>query len=282
MTRTTRASRGQVPALLTSAGGLVVAVALATFMGARGHTPDLLTLLFAGALVVGLLGARASWLARGGPNLRLHDEVDRTTGVGNARAALTLIDREFSRSSNHGSVFSVTVVDMGREIFGDVHPRRCARILSDLVGGIAADVRVGDRVCRVDTSDRELIVVVLPDTGPEGARLFTDRLVAHTQRRLATEAVPLDRSLRTEVMTHPRDHEAIELLERRLQVLVGTEALIDGVRVPSRRHAHPRAVGRPPVDGMISGTVRWDDDAPMPASASRTGSRDDRGGSERR
>ncbi len=222
----------------------IAAAVVGGVMVARGDGLDPSTFVFAVMLAWAVASVRASRpLAGRRPAPGLHDEIDRETGVGNARAALTLIERETSRAASHGSLFSVVVLDVGRDTLAGLHPRHGTRILGDLLRGIADDVRSGDRVCRVATSDRELIVIVLPDTGASGARLFTNRLVPHVKQRLAEEGgLSTDQTLRAEVVTAPDDGVAVERLQRRLQVIVGTEELVLGAG--ARRPRDPRAAQR--------------------------------------
>lgn len=229
----------RVPDLRRAAFTLVGVVAVAAAMAIRGHAPDLLTGALTLLVVAGAASLRGAGLGRRG--LGLHDEVDRETGVGNARGALSLIERETNRAANYGSLFSIAVVDVSRTVFADVPKRRGTRILRELLQGVADDVRTDDRVCRVTTSDRELVVVVLPDTGASGAGQFTDRLLAHTQQHFVANAVPVDGSLRAEIMTQPDDHDEVRRFTRRLEVLLGAEDLIHhGIRVRSRHGTAPR------------------------------------------
>lgn len=228
--------RAQVPNPRRASILLVGAAVLTGLMLARGQTPDPPTVVLALLAVAGVANLRGAGLGRRG--LGLHDEMDRETGVGNARGALSLIERELSRAGNYGALFSIAVIDIGRAVFADTPKRRATRILAELLQGIAGDVRTDDRVCRVATTDRELVVVILPDTGASGARQFTDRLAAHTQQFLTTQALTVDGSLRAEIMTAPDDHDHVQRLRRRLEVLIGAETQIHhGVRVeaPSSR-----------------------------------------------
>lgn len=238
-----RVRRG-LSVLARSAVPWVTAAVLGGMMVARGDGLDPLTFLLALALAwcVSSVWAPSPLVGRrSAPGL--HDEIDRETGVGNARAALASIERERSRAASHGSLFSVVVLDVGRDTLAGLPPRHGTRILGGLLRGIADDVRSSDRVCRVRTSDREQIVIVLPDTGASGARLFTNRLVPHVRQRLVDESGrSVDQALRAEVVTAPDDGVAVERLQRRLQVIVGTEELVLGGG--ARRRRGPRAAQR--------------------------------------
>ena len=223
-------------ALATSAVGLA--------MISGGHALDPWTAALGASLaLVGVSLAQADLLPRRSDRQAL-DEVDPETGVGNARAVLALLDREAARASAYGSVFSVAVLELDRVLLAGLHPRRAHRTIVDLVRGVATDVRVGDRVCRVSTSDRELVVVVLPDTGATGAHTFAERVLAHARRHLLGEGLPPHGHVRTEVLSHPEDVAGLRRLRRRVEVLEGTEALIRDVPTQALR---PRRRVDPPV-----------------------------------
>lgn len=222
----------------------IAAAVVGGMMVARGNGLDPSTFVFAVTLAWAVASMRVSRPLVGRRSASgLHDEIDQETGVGNARAALTLIERETGRAASHGSLFSVVVLNVGRDRLVGLHPRHRARILGDLLRGIADDVRSSDRVCRVATSDREQIVIVLPDTSASGARLFTNRLVPHVRQRLADQGGrSIDQTLPAEVVTAPGDGVAVERLQRRLQVIVGTEELVLGAA--ARHRDNPRAAQR--------------------------------------
>ena len=213
----------------------LVALVVATLVGAAmvrgGRLPDLPTVALVSALAVAVGAGRPGRLLRARRGRTTFDEVDPATGVGNARAVLALLDREAVRARSYGSLFSVAVLEVDRPVFAGLHPRRADRVLVDLVRGVATDVRTGDRVSRVSTSDRELVVVVLPDTGATGARTFAERLLARARRHLLTEGAPPHGHVRTEVLSHPDDAVGLTRLQRRIEVLDGTDALIRDVPV---------------------------------------------------
>ena len=225
-TRRTAAAIGAAVAAITVAGGMLV----------TGRTVDLWTAALVAAVSLTLTTAPWATLAgRRRTNPALFEEVDKRTGVGTARAALSLLDRELERARNYDSAFSLAVLELDRGMFTTMSPRRAHKLISALVIGLASDVRLGDRVCHATASDRELVVVVLPDTGVQGAHTFVGRLVTHTQRHLADEGLAFDGHVRAEALSHPDDLAPMERLRRRLEVLDGTEALIRDVAVRQRR-----------------------------------------------
>lgn len=238
-------------------GATTTAFAIGGVMATTGHSVDPLTAALTAS--VGLAAAAVPWTLASGRRRapRLFSEVDTRTGVGTAREALSLIDRECERARNYGAVFSLTVLELDHAMFATITPRRSHRLVRELVSGLAADVRVGDRVCRATASDRELVVVVLPDTGAQGAATFVSRLVTHAQRHLAAEGLAFAGGMRAESLSHPDDLEEMERLQRRLEVLDGAEALIRDVAVRQQRRAWPAGDSAMPAPTPeLSGTRR--------------------------
>lgn len=240
--------------MTTAIAAAVVATGVALGMLGAGRPLDPWTMLVTAALAVSVASAPWAQLRRRATPA-LFEDVDERTGVGTARAVLTLLDRELDRTRSYGSTFSLAVLELDRAMFAGVTPRRTTRLLSGLVTGLAGDVRLGDRVCHASASDRELVVVVLPDTGAQGARTFVSRLVEHTQRHLAAEGVAFEGHMRAEPLSHPDDLPEMQRLQRRLEVLEGTEALIRDVAVRRRRHRRtgestPLAI---PTEGELTG-----------------------------
>lgn len=230
-------------------GAGVALLATGTGMALGGRTPDPLTAVLTLATTVLVLLAWRWRHDHRRAGASLHDDVDPELGVGNGRAALAAVGCELARTETHGSTFSLSVAEFDHELFATTSPRRARRVLGRLFRGVADDVRLGDRVCRVRAADHDLMVVVLPDTGAQGARTFTGRLRSHAQRHLAAEGISVEGRLRIRTMAHPRDGEQIVDLHRRLQVLDEADALIrdiaiQPVRMP-RRPADARSINLP-------------------------------------
>lgn len=228
---------GSVTRSRVAAGATTAAIALGGVMVASGHAVDPWTAGLTGAAALAVATAPWQAMARRRRVPGLFDE-DGRTGVGTARAALSLMDRELERARTYGSLFSLTVLEIDRAVFADLAPRRAHRLVATMVAGLAADVRIGDRVCHATASDRELVVVVLPDTGGQGAHTFVGRLLTHAQRHLATEGLAFEGHVRADSYSHPDDLAEMERLQRRLEVLDGAEALIRDVAVRQRRARH--------------------------------------------
>lgn len=236
---------------------LAVATVVGTLMLRGQHGLDPWTTSLVLALGTAAVAGRHLLPLRN-PRVGLDDEVDRDTGVGNARAVLSLLDRELERAASYGSVFSVAVVEVDHAVFADVNPRRVERTLADLFSGVLRDVRLDDRVCRVPAADRELVVVLLPDTGAEGSRRFTDRLRRRTHDHLVDRGLATTNHVRGTTMTLPGQDERMARFQRRMQVLVGTEDLIGDVGIGARgprsvADARPDHLGVPGAVGTPQG-----------------------------
>lgn len=216
----------------------VAAILVGAVMAQRSLAIDPWTAVLTGLVAIALVAAGAAGLLRAPRRLDpLFDEVDRQTGAGNAQAALSLLDRELERADVVGSIFSLAVVELDHALFDGMANRRAARTVGELVRGVVRDARLGDQVCRVAAADREMMLVVMPDTGGYGAHTFADRLLMRSQRHLVEQRIPFDGHVRAEVLTYPNDVEELRRLKRRLEVLDGVDALIRDVAVrgPRRR-----------------------------------------------
>jgi diguanylate cyclase (GGDEF)-like protein len=138
--------------------------------------------------------------------LDLYDHVDDTTGLYNARYLLEAFDLEVSRAKRYQSVFSVSVIDIPAATFDGVNRRRRDRVLREIGHGVRSSVRTVDRVAHAADGDRYRFAVVLPETGEEGARIFTDRLADRLGALLGITTIT---SL---AVTYPGDDEALRQL----------------------------------------------------------------------
>lgn len=164
-------------------------------------------LLFLG---LGLFGGWANeMLEHSLKKLELYDEIDDATGVGNARALLSIADRESHRAERYGSVFSLAVLEMDRPAFDGIDERTALRGLRSLCQSVESSVRTTDLVTRIPLAGREDVVVVLPETGREGARQFTDRLVVSAREHLGAAGITVNGEVRGRVVTLPGDEEVL-------------------------------------------------------------------------
>jgi GGDEF domain-containing protein len=180
--------------------------------------------------VFGLIGGWASSALESSLNkLELYDQIDDATGIYNARFFVQDTDLELSRSKRYQTVFSLTVVDVPAAALEKLDRRRRGRTLRDLGRLLGDSVRTVDRAVHASDGRNHRFAVVLPETGPEGARIFTDRLADRladylSHRGIAVTPADVGRI----AVTYPDDGDAA------VEVLRDEFAAID-------RSEHPEA-----------------------------------------
>lgn len=138
--------------------------------------------------------------------LEIYDEVDDLTGVGNARSLLSLADREAARSQRYQTTFSVGILRLDTSTIKGLSTRQSDRVVRKFFGDVDRAVRTTDKVTRLATDDFEELTVVLPETGPEGARIFIERARAGLVTSLGELGVDVDETtLTARWMTLPGD-----------------------------------------------------------------------------
>lgn len=180
-----------------------------------------------------IFGAIGGWadraLEQSLTKLELYDQIDDYTGLYNARFFVQDVDLELSRSKRYQTVFSVSAVDFPVAGLASLSRRQRANIRKELGRLLQEAVRTVDRAAHGFDGARHRFAIVLPETGPEGARIFTerlaDRLAAFLTERGAS--VPRDQ-VRHQHFTFPDDGE------EPLQRLKAQFEEID-------RHEHPEA-----------------------------------------
>lgn len=202
-------------------GGLAAAVVVsAVYVAVRIATlPGIPVGDFLGSIVVRVLlyvglGLFGGWanelLAQALRKLELYDEIDDATGVGNARALLSIAGREVARADRYRTVFSVIVVRVDGGAFAPVGAKRGTRALRRLAQTIEQSVRTTDLVARIPTGDAEEVVCVLPETGREGAVILGERLVAGAREILAEHGLDaVNGQVSGQTITYPGDDQAL-------------------------------------------------------------------------
>lgn len=140
--------------------------------------------------------------------LELYDQIDDATGLYNARFFVQDTDLEVSRSQRYQTLFSVTVVDVPAAVFDALGGRRRKATLRELGRLLRESIRTVDRAIHARTGDRHRIAVVLPETGAEGARIFSERLADRVHEFLEGRGARLDRAaVGRSAFTYPEDEE---------------------------------------------------------------------------
>ena len=154
----------------------------------------------------GVGGWAAGRLRQALDKLALYDAVDDATGLGNAKAAIDALVRERGRADRYRSVVSVVAARFRLDGARRRTAGRLARLGSDLSGG----VRTSDHVAHTISGEHHLVVVVLPETGADGASVVAGNLGRRIHDILEAE-------VETTVMTHPDSPEPIDALVQELR-----------------------------------------------------------------
>lgn len=166
-----------------------------------------------GYLVFGGIGGwAAEQLQAAIDKLELHDEIDDSTGLGNARAAVSSIDTERARAQRYQKV--VSVIQCSFKLPDAVSEKIVASTLRQLGAAIAHSVRASDHASHIDDGEgRHRLLIVLPETGAVGAETVATNLDREVRARIG---VPTD----VTVMTLPGDEDGFEALLERVSALV--------------------------------------------------------------
>ncbi|HVF52451.1 MAG TPA: GGDEF domain-containing protein [Actinomycetota bacterium] len=130
-----------------------------------------------GFLAFGTIGGWATkQLEASLTKLELYDQIDDATGLYNARFFAEDLDLEMSRSTRYQTLFSITLVDVPASAFAGMSRRAQRGLLTELGRLLRDSVRTVDRAAHAVDGDRYRFAVVLPETGNDGAEIFTNRL----------------------------------------------------------------------------------------------------------
>ena len=130
----------------------------------------------------------------------LHDDIDDETGVGNARSMIEITDTEKARADRYQKVFSVILADVSSPTWVADPVRKQRALLRDLGQRLERAIRSSDHAAHARRGDHHLIGLVLPETGPEGARIASENL-----GKLLTEISGESAGVRLAVATYPSD-----------------------------------------------------------------------------
>lgn len=176
---------------------------------------------FAGLLIARALGyigfgAIGGWAGRqlraSVTKLELYDHVDDETALHNSRAAVETIVRERSRADRYREIFSV--VNCRFDLNGTANKER-AKLLQTLGEAVEQRKRNVDSAMHAKSGSTDIVVVVLPETGAEGAAIFARKLHGTVETILGSNVF-----LSSAVVTYPEQPEKIEQLVDELRHIV--------------------------------------------------------------
>lgn len=165
-------------------------------------------------LLFGAIGGIANGQLRSSlRKLDLYDQIDDETGLFNARFFVQDTDLEMSRSRRYQTIFSISAVDFPISILSGLGLRRRNGLLRDVGRLLRGSVRTVDRAVHARDASSHRIAVVLPETGREGARVFTERLASELSSFLAQRGADAgDDGVRHASFTYPDDETPIQRL----------------------------------------------------------------------
>ena len=212
-------------------GGLIGAIiAIAAYVGFRysaieavgfGSFTGLILSRALGYGVFGLVGGLANrQLQSSLTKLELYDQIDDDTGLFNARFFVQDTDLEMSRSRRYQTIFSIALVDVPTKALSGLSNRQQQSVMRQLGRILRDSVRTVDRAVHSADDTRHRLAVVLPETGPEGARIFVDRLGERVGAFLAERGATLGTNgLRNVAVTFPEDEQAISELREEFKAI---------------------------------------------------------------
>lgn len=146
--------------------------------------------------------------AKGHQQLRELADTDPLTGCANRRVLDTRLREELDRARRYDQVLTVALFDVDHfKRINDTWGHQAGdRVLQQLVALLRRELRTMDLLARFGGEE---FIVLLPETGSTGARLFTDRIL----RRIALhnfgdEATPISVTVSAGLATFPDDRAA--------------------------------------------------------------------------
>jgi len=171
-------------------------------------------------IVFGVIGGFASRQLRSSlDKLDLYDQIDDATGLFNARFLLQETDLETARAKRYESVFGVSVVDIPVAWFSGVPRKKRDKVLKELGDLLTTSVRAVDRAVHAEDGSMHHLAVVLPETGPEGARIFTGKLTEQIVPWLEKRDIRGTGDLHTATIAFPEDEAELVRLRQKFAAI---------------------------------------------------------------
>jgi diguanylate cyclase (GGDEF)-like protein len=191
-------------------------------------------LLFSRSMAFLLFGAIGGWadrnLEQSLEKLELYDQIDDETGLYNARFFVQDVDLEMARSRRYKTIFSVAMVSIPAQVFDGLGRRKGRAVLREVGVQLKESVRTMDRAVHAHTTEHKF-AVICPETGPEGIRIFSDRLAERFAALVADRGAEVPGgSLRADAYTFPGDDEALAALRAEFEAIDAQEHVVAASR----------------------------------------------------
>lgn len=148
--------------------------------------------------------------------LEVYDQIDDETGLYNSAFFLQHTDLETSRADRYRTLFSVAAMDVEPEILAGLRSRRQRRVIKELASRIEESIRHVDRAAHADDGSRDRFLIILPQTGEEGARVFAERLGGASSEFLSERGCSVDGHLPVDTITYPDDPDRLRALREEI------------------------------------------------------------------
>jgi two-component system cell cycle response regulator len=151
----------------------------------------------------------------GNAQLRELADTDPLTGCGNRRHLEERLVEELERANRYDQVVTAVLLDVDDfKRINDTRGHQVGdRILIDLVTLLRRELRTMDFLARYGGEE---FVILLPETGSTGARIFTDRILRRVaNHQFGTTALPINITVSAGLATFPdeRANDAVTLLQ---------------------------------------------------------------------
>lgn len=178
-----------------------------------------------GYLAFGLLGGWASQqLERSLEKLDVYDQVDDATGLFNARFFVQDTELEMARAGRYQTFFSVCMVELPTGAIDALPRRRRAGLLRELGGQLREAVRSVDRAVHARDGSVHRFAVICPETGAEGAQVFSARLAERVGAFVRSRGVAIpDGDLVFVAATFPGRDDRLAALREQFAAIERTE-----------------------------------------------------------
>lgn len=177
-----------------------------------GHFGGLIASRTFAFVAFGILGGWANEQLKGSlTKLEIYDQIDDETGLYNARFFIQDSDLEMSRAQRYQTIFSVSSIDIADTALQMMSKRQKSNTLRELARLIQAALRTVDHAAYGMSAGMHRLAIILPETGKEGAHIFTSRLVQKIAEYLTSKGAPLTADqIKNEEITLPEEKALLD------------------------------------------------------------------------
>jgi hypothetical protein len=172
-------------------------------------------------LIFGAVGGWSTQVLEGSlDKLDLYDEIDDETGLYNARHLIIQTELEMARARRYQTLFSLAVLEIPTASINGLKARARRSLLRDLGRLMREGVRTVDHVVHAHDGEIHRFVGILPETGQDGAEVFTGRFADQVADFLRARGAQLDADqLVHSHLTFPGDDDGVGAIRAQYQAI---------------------------------------------------------------